>query len=336
MPLYPKNNLWEYFLTTSGDSLQKEFLQTSVIQNIFDPSISPHIGFNSDGEPVYDSMWINRNMFLYSINDISKEDSVYTVFVLTDNAFQSEYNKIKPYLNDTTASSTTIMNYNAKWDVCKDIVVRGKYTQDKLPKILVSTQGISIPTDSLQIISSYEASNGIIYVVDRFNIPLANKITTITIEGENYSNTYDGTFTSATIALLGIRIRSWASGGADLYIPGGSNGHRTPWLSIRYNTPKLYTVTYNVYWRAVNDFQGSSFIQKLAINADSIKAIKAKTYQGDTLVRYKTILPNNYSEVLLGQFTNMRYGSSRLFVAADSTITNDPVVLDYLKLVPVF
>jgi uncharacterized surface protein with fasciclin (FAS1) repeats len=337
-PLMPKNSLWEYFtsLTDTSMLMQKNYVQTVLITKVFDPGLSRQTGFNVHGQPVYDSVWIYKNAFLSYVNDVSNEDSVYTFFILKNDASLKEYNKLLPFVNDTTIHAAILKDYYAKWNVYKDIVVRGKYTKDNLPANLVSTRGIVIPTANITIESQFEASNGTVFVVSNFDIPKENKIPAVIIEGENYWSTYDNFFLEQHISLLGIRSRSWASGGKDLFIPGYSTGPSIPNLSVLYWTPSLYSLPYKVYWRAVNDFQSGNFTQKLAINADSIKAVQATTYHGDTLVNFKTIVPNNYSEVLLGQTTIRQYGQIRLFVAANATITNNPIVLDYIKLIPVF
>ena len=334
-PLLPKLNIWEYFtsLKDTSVSIQKNYIQTSLVDKVFDPNHSRQTGFNKYGQPIYDTVWMYRNQFLYYVNDVSNEDSVYTYFILKNNASQGAYNKLLPYVKDTTQYASIYMDFYAKWNVFKDMVVRGKYTKDNLPAALTSTLGIVLPTANITIESQYEASNGMVYVVSGFDIPMANKIPTVIIEGENYWTTYDNFFNENRISLLGIRSRSWASGGRDLFIPGYSTGPNIPSFSVLYKA-YLYSVPYQVYWRAVNDFQGV-FSQKLAINAHSIGDITATTYLGDTLVRYKTILQNNFSEVLLGQFTKQTYGIISLFVAANTTPTNNPIVLDYLKLVPV-
>lgn len=341
-PLYPKNSLWEYVDEISDESVASLKAMLSLTAKTFDEDASTRTGTNAEGEPVYDTVWVYKNLFLNYINDVSNEDSVYTFFVLTETAFTHEYDKMKPYLADTTENSAIISDYYTRWDICKDIVVRGRYSSyDDMPDTLISTQGIKIPKNMITIESSYEASNGMAYVVSGFDIPLADKIPTVIIEAEDYTGTYDETFTSESIDLLGIRARSWASGGKDLYIPGGTNGPKLAYLSVGYKTPAMYTLSYNVYWRAVNDFQTSTFTQKIAINADSIADIKATTYRGDTLVNLKTVEVANYSEVFLGKMTNKQYSILRLYLASNgeassSSSPNNPVVLDYLKLVPVF
>jgi uncharacterized surface protein with fasciclin (FAS1) repeats len=341
-PLYPKSNLWEYPDEASDGSIAslKEVLSYTV--KTFDEDASTRTGTNAQGESVYDTVWVYKNLFLNYINDVSNEDSVYTLFLLSETAFTHEYDKIKPYIADTTENSASMSDGYTRWDVCKDIVIRGKYSSyGDMPDTLVSTQGIKIPKNKITIESSYEASNGMAYIVSSFDIPLINKIPTVVVEAENYTGTYNAKFESATVSLLGIRARSWASGGKDLYIPGGAGGPMIANLSVGYHTPSMYTLSYNVYWRAVNDFQTTAFTQKIAINAQTINDITATTYKGDTLVNLKTVKVANYSEVLLGKMTNKQYGILRLYLAANglassSTTPNNPVVLDYLKLVPVF
>jgi uncharacterized surface protein with fasciclin (FAS1) repeats len=332
-PMYSKNSIWEYiYQVTDGsvDNLKKE-LELSV--KTFDVNNSTRTGTNADGEDVYDSVWIYRNVFRNNISDINNEDSVFTVFALSNTAFNNEYTKMTPYLVKASSNVDSLI----RGDIVKDIVVRGKYNSyTDMPDTLYSTQGIKIPKDKISISGSYEASNGMVFIVSTFDIPLVNKIPNVIIEGENYFDTYNTIFSHVSVPLLGIRAKSWASGGKDIYIPGGSTGHTVVNLSVGYNSPKLYSISYNVYWRAVNDFQSSTFTQKIAINAHSFSDIIAT---GDVLVQFKTVNVGDYSEVFLGVMNNQNYGNQKFYLVAnsdDSKSPNNPLVLDYLKLVPVF
>ena len=356
-PIYPKDNIWTYFMgqTDASVSTQQSYLSLTV--KTFDQAHSVPVGTNSDGNTIYDTVWVNKNIFLSNVCDVSNEDSVYTFFVLNNTVSDNEAAILKPYMADTTKNPLLNMtNIYAYENAFVDVVVRGKYTRDNLPDSFYSTNGIKIYKQNIVIENYYNASNGSVFTVSGFHIPLKDKIPTIVIEGENFSSLRGTNFNYLTrdkVPLLGIRARSWASGGYDVQVPGGTTGHVTPYLGIGYYSPYLYTLTYQVYWRAVNDFQSSSFTQKLAIVPDSLTPgrklvdisavsgmnyIRATQYRGDTLVKMKTVQPNIFSEVLLGKLTNPQYSRLWIYLAANeinSGSYNDPIVLDYIKLVPV-
>jgi hypothetical protein len=167
---------------------------------------------------------------------------------------------------------------------------------------------------------------------------LQDKIPPVIIEGENYFGYNHNT------DLLGIRMRSWASEGKDLYI---KSGHGYSDLFVFYITPQLYTLPYKFYWVANNDFQSTKFTQTLALDSVS----------NTTYFKADTIQPNNNKEVtVVGQgknnavdikkstFTVTVFRRIALYVKASSSTSNNsstdyttnPILLDYIKLYPVF
>lgn len=350
-PIYPKLNIWEY-LKGYRDSANYSVLSSylTYYERIFDAINSVRTGTDSLGNAIYDTVWIYRNIFLYNASDVSNEDSTYTLFVINNDSYTNEFNIMKPYLTDTTSNSAiNSTTWSTEKNVFKDIVIQGTYTMSSLPDSFYSTKGIKIRKKNLVgNISEYNASNGhVIAVNGSFSIPKEDKIPTVIIEGENYSGKYDGaTFNSISVGLLGIRARSWASGGEDLNVTGGTNGHKTPYLSIGYYSPNLYSIKYDIYWRAINDFQSSAFTQRISINAqtpaqliDSLSSTLIKLKWVYPVDASKLYLSYNQTETLLGTWTNLQYGIQRFFLVANginSGSWNDPLALDYIKLVPNF
>ena len=106
---------------------------------------------------------------------------------------------------------------------------------------------------------------------------------------------------------------------------------------INYKAADLYSTTYKVYWRAINDVQTNVFQQRLLIGTvirDNViyvnESIKAFPY---TNVEVK-----NYNEVYLGDFNLSQAGNiDMISLMAFNTTTNgnNSLTLDYLKFVPV-
>ena len=87
---------------------------------------------------------------------------------------------------------------------------------------------------------------------------------------------------------------------------------------------------YNVYGLAVNDFQTGAL-------TDSIAATYFSGVNYTTLATLPHVVPlytatGAYNEVLLGQFTSTSYGTLEIRLKAQGT---NPIVLDYLRIVPV-
>ena len=81
-----------------------------------------------------------------------------------------------------------------------------------------------------------------------------------------------------------------------------------------------------LYWVALNDFQAATFTQKLGIGIAT-----------STTFGYTNVLSNDYNEVYIGEFTNARYWPKYdifLTAANSTTAAVNPLVCDYIKLVP--
>ena len=99
---------------------------------------------------------------------------------------------------------------------------------------------------------------------------------------------------------------------------------------LGYRLPNIPSLKYKAYWVALNDNVNNytgTFTQRLGIGAFN-----------STRLPYTTISPNNYSEVLLGEFTlSTYYPVLEVFLtgAANTTNNTSMVTADYIRLEPV-
>jgi uncharacterized surface protein with fasciclin (FAS1) repeats len=316
------DNAWETMKANAViPAAQKAYL-LSLFQNVFDASHAVQIGVNPvTGEPVYqpgtDS--VQTNLFWRNVYDLREENKQYTFFVLTDAAWNTEVTKFKPFLATGSVDSTTRLS---SWEVVKDFAVEGLYLPNSIPDTLVSRYGVKIPVNRNAIVQTIRTSNGIIYVMNQMDVQPKDKIKGFQIEGEYYrttsadrrGNTY---FRDRFNPVTGRDFR-------DILV----FGHGIALFNINYRISNVYSMKYKAYWVAVNDFQTASFNQKLAIGSPT-----AATFA------YTAVPANNYNEVYIGEFTQANYQSflDLYLVAANSTTTAvNPLVCDYIKLVPSF
>lgn len=269
-PLIPLKTVWEFIESTSECPMVVNYLK-SMTGTIFDPSIAVQIGVDpNSGKAIYDTatglIW--DNIFLNSTRDLRSEEIESTVILFSDVDYESEFAKFRPYFSvnqwpdDTRfVDDTAVSDSITKWMVLKDIVFPGKILPGELPSNLVSTFGVSVPVGSFTVKSSYEASNGIVYIIDNYSINKEDKIPVIIIEGED-TNKYVGRDPFGYSGFT--RQVPLASGGADFVLDnhGGNPG------TLTYYVPDLCYTKYNVYWKVVNDFDYS---YKTPNAADSIK-----------------------------------------------------------------
>lgn len=316
------NNSWEALTTNSAvPTAQKNYL-LSLFMNIYDTSKAVQIGVNpTTGAPIYqagtDSVLTNR--FWRSVYNLTDESKQYTLFVLVDTAWNSETIKYSKYYTSVDSLATANI---AKWYVVKDFAFEGAYTQATLPDTLLSKSNVKVPVDKSSIVQTITTSNGVVYIMKKVAVPPANKLQQFVIQGENYyatsadkrSNTY---FRDRFNSITNLDFR-------DVLV----YGHGVSSFNINYRVSNVPSMTYKAYWVALNDFQTTSFTQKLAIDLPT-----------STTLAYTTVGVNNYNEVYVGDVKIDSFKNTLnvfLVGAANTTTATNPLVCDYIRLEPKF
>lgn len=215
-PIHLRLNIWEYLKEQTGYP-QVDFLKAITFEEM-DMENSIQIGFDAQGNPVYDTVKITRNLLLekYPIN---KEGGNHT-FILLDattlNRIESKYSK---YFKRPTQEQQDSL---VRAELIKDCILfpvkinaAGRY---------YSQDSVLIDIDPAAIREEYQASNGVVYKLSDAEVKVyENKLKTILIEAENYAHYWaDGDAWTH-------RNRSHASGGVDMMMNG------TTRYVVRYN-----------------------------------------------------------------------------------------------------
>jgi uncharacterized surface protein with fasciclin (FAS1) repeats len=356
----PLPSIWEYIESTKTTYSQNAYV-ASLNYLMQDPSQAELDSINPvTGAPVYkpNTGIVKINTFCTKVYDVRNEDSLYTYIVLANGAYLSERDKQKIFFKSPDALFT---NNNASWNVAKDLVIKGYYPPDKLPSTLLSKFNVHIPISSAAIMETRKASNGIIYLVNAAAAPIEEKVPVVIVQSDNpvgFTSREDKYMTKVfyrqrTSPLTGQSFN-------DIYLNLGSSGAN---FYVDFITNDLYTTKYKVYWVAINDKsisgQGddpygtdSTLQQILQIGADT------GTFS-PTFTQPAKVQPNIYTEVYLGEYTNISYdwalsyplstpdgrtyirtpATRRLRLQAPATTTTGipyNLTLDYLKFVPVF
>ncbi len=338
-PLTPIPNVWEIIETTEFAPKHVEYLK-GLSGMVFDPSIISPIGVDpATGKPVYDTLsgmlWSNK--FLVEVRDLMNEDSLSTILLVDDPVFEAEYAKYWPWfrLSDSLES-----NEFTRWMVARDFVFRGKLEKEEMPDTLVSLYGIKIPFDRHSIQKTYEASNGMVYVMTSCDVLLEEKIPPTIVQGED---TTAIVHTSASGQTGFTRPIEMASGGFDFVLDyhGANPGH------IKYHAGNLVAGWYDFYWVAVNDFNGSyrnpdpslvleqqlAFVKLIGNNPEDEDNWKEPV---PLMVEMTQVVDSTYAtarEVYVGNFYFNSYQDVWLQVTGSGRNT---ICLDYLKAVPRF
>jgi len=327
----PKLNAYEYMLSTTLATKQRDFIQGLIHTEIdtsrgvrlyVDPVTKKTVFAQGTTFPVL------KNTYFQKVADISSEDSLITYVILNDAAFDAERNKIGKYYNVST--SATVTDTLTKFAVVKDLVFNHVYDANNLPDSLISISGVKIHLDKNAIIETRQLSNGVAYVVSSIGYTLfQNKIPNIIIQGEipDSVRTPSSPVIKTKQSPAGVRY-------TDLEVSSITSSP-DPLYYYRYKAI-VNSAKYQVYWRSVNDIYTSAFNMKVDFSTTSHYPKAAEPPLAT--VGYNSSGVLNYNEVYLGTYTPANYGSLYTFLVSATGVTSTvPVALtlDYIKLVPV-
>lgn len=332
---------WDVLKNAAAIPAAQKAYMLSLFRNVFDATNAVQIGVNpTTGKPVYqpgtDS--VQTNLFWRNVYDLRNDSLQYTLFVLTDAAWNSELNKYRPYTATVTNDADSTTSF-ASWAVVKDLAVQGVYTATAATDTVLSKDGVKVPVDKSAIVQTIKTSNGVIYVMDKVDVQPRHKILPITIQAENYSGTY--VVSGSNNDPIDRRGNTYFR---DRYNPLTKTtfrdvniyNHGKALLNILYRVPNVFSnVKYKAYWVALNDFNGgTTFSQKLAFGFPT-----ANTFTLENANGYTSVPANVYDEVLVGETTLPAYQSvlnMYLTSANSTTAAANPLVCDYIRLEPQF
>jgi hypothetical protein len=323
--LTPKLNIWQYINSQTGNSAMGDYLLSLKEFSIYTADIAA----KANAAPGYlaDSL---SNSYLRNVYNLNNEKNSYTLFLMEDAGYNAEVDKMKPYLiktsNVAAIDSTAIY---AKYFTLRDMTFSKKYELDELPATLTSRFGVEFPVDKTQIVGEpIHLSNGIVYIMKKVDVALAKRLITTRIEGEKNI----GYIGSRTPILYRDKKDPLDVLFNDIMVQAPTRAKFT----LLYNAKDMYSTTYNVYWKAVNDRTTSTlFQQKLGIGGNfdptTVNVVNFTEAVPLTIIPY-----NNYEEILVGQFTKTTAGNIDLIsLIGGATTATSGLTLDYLKFVPV-
>lgn len=242
-----QKSVYEFITSEYKDLKQVKYIQ-GLDQLVMDKDKSISLGVNEQGQIVYDTVWINHNKFLKEF-PIHNEDSVVTYIVLKDAGYDHLNTKYKPYfvqLDDSLKVSDSLTQVKVEYNICSDFVMALNKTIDITTlDTIVNVNGVKIPVNGSNIEETYDASNGKVYVLDKSNILLREKIKPIIIEGEDYRSA------SAHSAIY-VRYKLWASGEKDVMLNCNATQTDSIWTTGINGQDSVYTASKTFNWNVDN------------------------------------------------------------------------------------
>lgn len=354
--LVPTPSVWEYIETVASKNNHINFIN-SITRDLFDEEISEQIGYNEHGLPIYDSIFVATNEINARIADLAAEDSTYTIIIVDDTAYDLEVQKFNPYfrveMTDRNQDPTDLDLEVAQIEIMRDYIFDTNYSVDELPDEMYSINGVKVTIDKANIISTFNASNGTIYTLSSCPIEYEEKFPVVIIEGEQIDKFF-GYGKDGNSAQGYLRVNPKASGGKDFVLD--NHGGNALEFGLVLKQAQLPSVRYNVYWRAIDDFDAS--IRYPSVNdtiSQRLSVIGAPRYDaagnitdfgGQQLGAINTsfikVEKKDYSdnpeddETYIGRLNNTKYQDVYFQLVPEGSFRRMSVTLDYIKLVPDF
>lgn len=357
-PLTPKLNISEYIRSLTAFGLaQKNYIageDTSFIDTT--KATVDHID-PLTGKPVLVAGTgnVTINKYFNKVASLDAEDSTYTYFVLTDDAYNAEINKEKQYFATVTNSVDTTTRLTA-FNVLKDVAVRGKLSVSNLTSGLVSIKGVPVTIDPSAIVNTYDASNGIVYVVNSIGFNIHDKIPVITLQGVQPSF-YARTDQTSKTSFHPYNLPNNDTLYRQIFISGSS---LPAVFFAAYKLSNLNTCHYKVVYRAYNDTTYTrikapgNISQKITFGLITATTTVNGLITPVTSVNfpYANIVPFNANQVTAtgatasgtnaiinadgGTLNVLKRQSINMYVmGANNTTTNgNDILLDYIQLIP--
>ena len=187
-------NIWEFIGKTPGLDSLRNFLY-SQSEYAFDADASVEIGTNDHGQAIYDSVITFTNPVLSQIGSIYVEDSVFSMILPDNTAWQKAYNQIKNGYKIYGAGGAAQQRLNTQWAIVQNLVFRQLIDNPSTPDSIVSTSGnvFKQPAYLFTNAVKHELSNGLAYITDSLRFSAADswqKAIKVEAENSDYGRAY--------------------------------------------------------------------------------------------------------------------------------------------------
>ncbi|MFA9390805.1 MAG: fasciclin domain-containing protein [Prolixibacteraceae bacterium] len=296
-------NIWEYIGSGETiDSLRTYML--SQTESVFRPDLSVEIEVNEDGNPVYDSVYVISNVVLDKLGDLASEDTVYTVLLPNDNAWNLAYNKLQQYYNiPEIFGGATRKRDLIRWNIVKDIAFSGLVDEPALLDSAVSTSRTIFqnPAYLFEGANQVKLSNGLAYVTNELAFPdTVSWIHEIRIEAESTvgrSNVNSNIF-GRSDNNAGVSNKRYI-----LVEPTGTSNIALS--SVTFSIPNTLSASYNIYCVFVpTAFSNPTDLlpMKPKFVLTYLRQTEGRTSRKNFIPEVSTTDPNGITKLFVGEF----------------------------------
>ncbi len=247
-------NIYEYIGAMGNTTKIYDFIH-SFDELKFDSENSIEIDIDRDGHPVYDTITVKYNRLLedklYGLGNITSEDSLYTMILPDNVAWDAAYERISPSFkvyNQDQGTADSIQDVRTKLAIVDDLIFRGAYPSPTEADSLITTSGSIVKNLSSLFGSTapVKASNGYVFPLSELNydnVQTWNKPIIVEAEEQN-GRTYNNTTTSLYTRTPAVDATVEASGGSYIEVQPLTASSNP---SVVFDIPDVLAGTYNVY-----------------------------------------------------------------------------------------
>ncbi|MDR1810839.1 MAG: fasciclin domain-containing protein [Prevotella sp.] len=265
-------NIWQTMEEADFESIRNYLYAFS--KREFVPGSSTQIDYNEDGMIVYDSIFDIRNEMwsvargAKGIGWLNNEDSIYTMILPTNQAWQETYERYYPLFKPDPyyTNPDSIQHLNTQYSIVQDLVFRGAITSPSSYGVndsIVSTRGAVIKNPSRIFEGSVQrrTSNGWVYATSQLRYDMTDTyVKPIRIEAEQSKIWHNETSDQGYLAYQYMPDNPAVSNGGFLYIrDNGTSSATQPSVSIE--IPGLLATKYDI---------SVSFLAPVDVNPSSI------------------------------------------------------------------
>lgn len=222
-----------------------------------DINASRPIGVDANGATVYDSVMYDYTPVLqhgwYGIGDIADEDSLFTMIIPDNNAWEKAYERIRPYYNvydRDQAVADSIGDVQTKLAIINDLVFRRVIDNPAVETDLWSTRGSQVvdPMELFGGTTRENASNGVMYLASQLNydnVATWNKL--LEVEGENQEGRQAAQASTIYTRSVGAENIHSDSISENRYIEVVSSGSTATQPGVTITIPNVLSTEYDIY-----------------------------------------------------------------------------------------
>lgn len=248
-------NLREYIDTHPECSLLAQFI-ARFDEEKFDEEASAPLDVDESGNTIYDTVTVAYNRLfqhpVYGLGDIEAEDSVFTMLIPDNRAWEEAFRRTEPYFtvyNKDAAAADSIREVQTSLALLSDLIFRAEIADASASAPMTTTSG-SLITDMAGMFSGsvkQQASNGMIYLTSDLRLDPASTFNKeIDVEAEESAGRETANRTAAYTRVLGTdnALFNEVSGHSYLEVQG-TTASAAPGVTFR--VPGVLSGKYDIY-----------------------------------------------------------------------------------------